>query len=229
MGDDPAQLVDLRADLQSALAQLGSASTQLDDLLVSWPPPLPSDEVELGALLTRARDTALVDADGEYRQITVRLWGRGVVERDVVPGSSLLSGPRYVARTGQAIVSRIDARNGAMGIVPAGLQGALVTNDFPLFDVNEAKILPAFMGWLCRSADFVAACRRASEGTTNRVRLDEEKFLRIKIRLPGIAEQRRIVAALDAADDLVARAQETLQATQQLRDLLVTETIPLGE
>jgi type I restriction enzyme, S subunit len=85
-----------------------------------------------------------------------------------------LLGRRFVANAGQFITSRIDARNGAMGLVPKSLDGALVTNDFPLFDLNTERLEPRFLGWLCRAADFIELCRPASEGTANRVRLKEQ-------------------------------------------------------
>jgi hypothetical protein len=108
-----------------------------------------------------------------------------------------LLGRRFVANAGQFITSRIDARNGAMGLVPKSLDGALVTNDFPLFDLNTERLEPRFLGWLCRTADFIELCRRASEGTTNRVRLKEDRFLACEIPLPLLAEQRRVVARIE--------------------------------
>jgi len=49
------------------------------------------------------------------------------------------------------------------------LDGAIVTNDFPVFSIAEQRVLPAYLGWLSRTASFVEECLRASEGTTNRV------------------------------------------------------------
>jgi hypothetical protein len=107
--------------------------------------------------------------------VTVRLWGNGVTERGRVLGAEV-SGRRFRARSGQFIASRIDARNGAMGLVPESLEGAIVTHDFPLFDLDRTRLEPAFLGWLCRTGGFVDLCRRASEGTTDRVRLKEAEF-----------------------------------------------------
>ena len=152
---------------------------------------------KLCTVLRRSEDTIMPEVDAEYREVTVRLWGNGVIERGRVKGASL-SGRRFVAHAGQFIVSRIDARNGAMGLVPASLEGALVTNDFPLFTLDTQRIDPAFFGWLCRTPDFVELCRRASEGTTNRVRLKEERFLALDLSLPLLSEQRRIVARIEA-------------------------------
>lgn len=45
--------------------------------------------------------------------------------------------------------------------------------------------------WLTKTRDFVDLCLRASEGTTNRVRLKEDRFLALEIPLPPLAGQRR--------------------------------------
>lgn len=174
----------------------------------------PRPKVKLGELLRRSNETIDPQADIEYREITVRLWGRGVVERGRVLGASL-SGRRFVARVGQFIASRIDARNGAMGLVPESLGGALVTNDFPLFNLNAERVEPLFLGWLCRTSAFVELCLRASEGTTNRVRLKEDRFLALEIPLPPLAEQRRIVARIE---ELAAQIHEARALRQQIDD-----------
>lgn len=162
--------------------------------------------VPLGELLRRNETVAELLATETYREVTVRLWGKGVVLRREVAGAEL-SGRRYQVTADQFIVSRIDARNGAMGVVPRGLDGALVTNDFPTFNADRSRLLPAFLGWLSKTSGFVDACRSASEGTTNRVRLKESKFLAMTIPLPPLAEQRRIVAKIDSLAAKIDEAQ----------------------
>lgn len=163
----------------------------------------------LGDLLTRSGEAAQPAVDAEYKEITIRLWGKGVLERGRISGAAV-NGRRFIARKNQFIASRIDARNGAMGIVPESLDGALVTNDFPLFEVNQEHILPQYMGWLCRTPAFVDLCARASEGTTNRVRLKEDEFLRLEIQIPDTRVQQRIVVRIDTV-------QQKLQAAEKLR------------
>jgi type I restriction enzyme S subunit len=94
-------------------------------------------------------------------------------------------------------MSRIDARNGALGIVPQSLDGALVTNDFPLFNLNSDLILSGYLDLHCKTPQFVNLCSKASEGTTNRVRLKEAEFLRSEIDLPSLENQKKIVSQLD--------------------------------
>ncbi len=174
-----------------------------------WPP------VKLGEVLGRSEETIELQPEVAYRQITVKLWGKGVVLRGVLTGAEIAASRQMVARRGQFILSRIDARNGALGIVPDELDEAIVTNDFPTFNVVENRLLPTYLGWMCRTASFVEECKRASEGTTNRVRLQEGKFLAREIPLPPLVEQRRVVAQIE---ELAAQIHEarTLRRTSEL-------------
>ena len=180
-----------------------------------WP------KVKLREVIRRSAEIIEILADLEYREVTVRLWGNGVVERRRVLGNEIAGSRRFVVRVGQFIVSRIDARNGAMGIIPRELEGAVVTNDFPLFNLKETHLLPEFIGWLCRTRDFVELCQKASEGTTNRVRLKEDRFLNLEIPLPSMAEQQRIVAKINQLAAKIAEARTLHQKADEEADALI--------
>jgi type I restriction enzyme S subunit len=158
----------------------------------------PWRRVRLGEVLEPSGQRVEILPTKTYEQITVRLWGKGLVSRGQLSGAQLAGDSRLVARAGQFIISKIDARNGAYGIVPPELDGAVATNDFPLFDIDGSRLNPDFLRWYSRTRDFVSDCARASKGSTNRVRLSVERFLGIEIPLPDRVEQDRIVARLDA-------------------------------
>jgi len=180
--------------------------------------------VKLGEVLTRTGEIITPDPSREYSEITVKLWGKGVVERGRVSGASV-NGKRFVAKSGNFIASRIDARNGAMGLVPESLDGALVTNDFPLFEPNKHRLDLAFLGWLTKTKDFVELCLRASEGTTNRVRLKEDRFLALEIPLPPLAEQRRIVARIEGLAEQIHEAKRLRKEAEEETEALISRTI----
>jgi type I restriction enzyme, S subunit len=168
--------------------------------------------VPLGEILTKSRELIEIDPHHQYKQVTIKLWGQGVVLRDEVAGSSIAGAKRFVVRPQQFILSRIDARNGAFGLVPDFLNGAVVSNDFPAFTPDSSRLLPDFLGWMSKTRGFVDLCRAASEGTTNRVRLKESLFMATKIPLPPLAEQRRIVAQIE---ELAAKIEEARRLRQQ--------------
>ncbi len=58
-----------------------------------------------------------------------------------------------------------------------------------------------------KTASFVDLCKRASEGTTNRVRLSEDRFKTLEIALPPRGEQRRIVAHIEELAAMIREAQ----------------------
>jgi type I restriction enzyme S subunit len=156
---------------------------------------------------------------GEW-QTYVKLWGKGVVLRGILTGAGIAASRQMVARRGQFILSRIDARNGALGIVPPALDKAIVTNDFPVFNVVENRVLPACLGWMCRTASFVEECKRASEGTANRVRLQEDKFLAREVPLPPLPEQRRVGARIEALAPQIHEARTLRQQAAEEAEAL---------
>ena len=172
----------------------------------NWP------QVALGEVLTKSEEWTDINPTDTYREITVRLWGKGVTLRREANGSEIASARRLVASAGQFILSRIDARNGAFGLVPDSLDRAVVSNDFPLFTPNPSRLLPAFLDWMSKTKSFVEICKAASEGTTNRVRLQEERFLKMTISLAPLPEQRRIVARIE---ELAAKINEARTLRQQ--------------
>jgi type I restriction enzyme S subunit len=122
----------------------------------SWP------QIPLGDVLTKSEDWIDINPTDTYREITVRLWGKGVTLRREVAGSEIASSKRLAAKAGQFILSRIDARNGAFGLVPDSLDGAVVSNDFPLFTPNTSKLLPVFLEWMSKTQSFADICKAAS-------------------------------------------------------------------
>lgn len=180
-----------------------------------WP------KIALGDVLCRSSEPAVCMPDAEYDEVTIRLWGKGVISRGKVRGADVTT-PRRVVRANQLILSKIDARNGAIGLVPQELDGAIVSNDFPSFEFADSRQLdPAFMGWMVRSRHFVDLCKAASEGTTNRVRIKEDRFLTQQIVLPPLAEQQAVVSRLDTLADKVRQVNDHLDAIERDADRLL--------
>lgn len=149
----------------------------------------------LSELLIRIKEPILVKEDQYYKRITVRLHGLGVLQRDEVIGKSIRTKKQFVAHAGQLIISRIDARNGAFGIVPDELEGAIVTNDFWLFDVTNA--LPQYLILILSSEIFKKYWQMQSSGTTNRQRVNENDFLSSPIVLPPLEVQKSLIKTYD--------------------------------
>jgi len=149
-------------------------------------------KMQLADLLKRKKEVVIVKDDMLYKRIKIRQYGLGVLLRDEIMGSKIGTKRQFLASKGQLVVSRIDVRNGSFGIVPEYLDGAIVTNDFWLFDVKEAD--SNFLLLLLSSDYFKDYWQSKSNGTTNRQRVDEADFLSSEIALPSIDKQKKIIA-----------------------------------
>lgn len=166
----------------------------------------------VGDFLSRSDDWIEPQPDSRYKQITARLWGKGLTLRAVVMGAEIAAKRQIRARAGQFLLSRIDARHGAYGIVPTELDGALVSNDFPCFNIDRSIVNPTYFWWYSRTEAFIDLCRRSSEGSTNRVRLKEDEFLDMPVVLPPLEEQQRIAARLDRVAGMIEARSKAIEA-----------------
>jgi len=165
----------------------------------------------------------------EYKLIKLRLYQNGVELRENKKGNELGS-KQYIARQGQFIISKIDARNGAMGIVPENLNEAVVTGDFLLFDFNDKIVDGKYFDFYTRLNSFDRQCKHCSEGSTNRVRLKVDKFLNLSLSLPSIPEQQRIVSKIESVKQRLKQIEKLrAEQTKDIKNLLYSKYTDLIE
>lgn len=180
--------------------------------------------VTLGKILKRVKKEIPIEDDVTYKQVTVRLWNKGVILRGEQQGSEIKTKRQFVVRTGQLVLSRIDVRNGAIGLCPTQLDGAIISNDFWAYDFDHNLIYPEFLEFYVKTLGFIDDANRTSSGTTKRIRSDEGAFLRIEIPLPSLTEQRRIVARIESLAARVAEAQRLRREASEEAELLAFAT-----
>ena len=146
-------------------------------------------ELRVGDFLTRRKEVVQIEDDRDYRQVTISLNHGGVRLRGVKAGAEIGTKRQYLTRASDFILSRIDARNAAFGIVPDELDGAVITNDFWSFEIDREQVDPNYFYLLSQTDAFLDACVRSSTGTTNRQRIQAEFFLDYVFSVPAPADQ----------------------------------------
>lgn len=169
--------------------------------------------VSIGTFLKRNKTVIDVLDNVRYKRVTIKTMGGGVFLRDEQEGKNIGTKKQFIVKEGQFIVSKIDARNGAFGVVPKVVNNAIITGNFWTFDVNLHYILPEYLALLTSTKEFMQFAEKASNGTTNRHYLQESLFLSQKIPLPSLAEQNKIIAAYNAT---IAQAK---QYSTQAKDI----------
>lgn len=118
----------------------------------------------------------------------------------------------FAVYPGDIVFSKIDARNGAIGVLSAGIAKAVVTPEFPVFIPHSDRLDGEFVKLILRAESFLTALHRKASGTSGRKRITAEAFLDLRIPLPSLAEQQAIVrpyrAALARVEELKREADE---------------------
>ena len=169
--------------------------------------------VKIGDFLTRNKTQIDVQNWQEYKRVTIKMNNNGVFLRDVEKWENIWTKKQFIATWWEFIMSKIDARNGAFGIVPEDLTWAIITNDFPSFKVNKNLINIDFFVLILWTKEFLDFAQQWSSGTTWRQRVDMDVFLNTKIPLPSLEEQNKIVKAY------TAKLQDALDAEKKAWEL----------
>jgi type I restriction enzyme S subunit len=183
------------------------------------------ERVPLSKVLTLDRQLTKLVADRVYKQVTVGMRGSGARLRHEILGESIHS-PVSTIRAGQLLISKIDARNGALAIVPSTLDGAVVTNNFPHWTVADRQLTLGFLQCLIDIGRLTSLCNESALGTTNRKYTDPDVFMNLTVDLPPLYEQRQIVTTLDAVRHYAQAAEIELAALERLRQAKLQELIP---
>ncbi len=177
---------------------------------------------KLKSFLKRNKTAVTIADEKKYRRVKVKLYGNGVQVRDEVLGSEIKTKTQWLLTKGQFIISKIDARNGAFGIAGDDVDGAIVTNDFPVYDVDSEKIITEFLYLITVTNEFQNFCQTLSSGTTGRQRVDEEAFLNISIPLPKKEQQKKIV---DDFKKKIADAENRKTQAEQLEKNIASDIL----
>lgn len=170
----------------------------------------------LNDFLTPGWEDVTVEDDVLYTRVTVHNRSQGLSKRDQAYGRDIGTKRQYRVRAGQWLVARYDIRNGAHGLVPQDLDGAVVTQHFPAFAVDSTKCLPEYLRlWASRPA-FWEECELISEGSTNRSRIDPEQFLSLEILLPSLDAQRETVESIAKVDALIDAVKEEVTSARNV-------------
>jgi len=164
--------------------------------------------VKIGDFLSRNKTPILIQDNIDYKRVTIKIKNGGIFLRDTVKGVYIGTKKQFIINEGQFLLSKIDARNGAFGVVPKEVDNGIITGNFWTFDVDYNIINPHFLSLIATTPEFIKFSENASNGTTNRHYLQEDLFLAQKIPLPSLEEQNRIVTNYNKKIKLANKQEE---------------------
>jgi type I restriction enzyme, S subunit len=150
----------------------------------------------------------------------------GSVDRRKVDENREYSMELFVAKPGDIVVSKIDLKNGAVGIVPEGWDNVVVTGHFAVYEPDRSKLMPEYLHLLIQANFFKSHLWRNKVGAEGRKEVKLDFFEAELIPFPPFSVQQKVVAAWEATKKTAA---ETTEKIEQLeRDIEARFLADLG-
>ena len=157
------------------------------------------------------------------RKLTVKLWGKGVVEKTDSYGGSANT-QYYVRHAGQFMYGKLDFLHAAFGIVPEQLDGYESTLDSPAFDMSGIDGL--FLLNRVTQQDFYLRNGMIANGSRKAKRIHEDTFLDMSVLLPSLAEQQAIGNFFSHLDDLITLHQRKYDKLVVFKKAMLEQMFP---
>lgn len=128
----------------------------------------------------------------------------------------------YSARAGDVVFSSIDLWKGCISVVPEEFDGALVTKEFPIYQITDDRLSPDFLSCVLRSRYYQRAFRAITTGHSNRRRTQVADFEALEVCFPSDTEeqQKHIKDILAARQSQQAASGTLKQAMLRLSDVI---------
>jgi len=181
-------------------------------------------KVRLGDILTESKIESTKPSTAT--RIRVLLNAKGVIKRPVKKETK--GATKYFIRNkGQFIYGKQNIHKGAFGIVPEDLDGFESTSDLPAFDVDKS-CLPIWIDYFLKQGNFYLSLLNIARGAATK-RVQPKELLELKIPLPSLEEQQKIVAHFKSieTEDGELKDELTHQQTllKKLRQQILQEAI----
>jgi type I restriction enzyme M protein len=175
-------------------------------------------ELVLGDVLTESGVREEVLPDKAYRLLGISLFGKGPFVRETKLGGEMGAETVTRVKAGDFIYSKLFAWRGAFALLGEDQDGCCVSGEFPSYEIDESEVLGAYLRLYFTRPTVWHEVERKSRGTTkgSRNRFHPERLKEMRITVPELEAQERIVALASSARDLVAEARAVERGLEQL-------------
>lgn len=187
--------------------------------------------VELGEIfreVNKKERKTKIEENKDYKLILTRLYAKGVELKDVKSGREIKAEYMYVVKEGDFIFSKINVKKGAFGFIPAELDGAVVTSEHPILAIDEKLALRDFVFYYLSQPLMWDEFRRQSKGFADKSRTKVPEFLSVKISLPPLEEQKKIVYVLRTIQRAIEYQDKIIETTRELKKSLMHRLFTKG-
>jgi type I restriction enzyme S subunit len=149
--------------------------------------------------------------DEKVYQLVVAKRSRGGIEpRECLPGRRILTKTQFEIRAGDFLISNRQIVHGACGVVPIGLDGSVVSNEYTVLHPSEHLDLN-FLNHYTHTTYFQQTCFHSSVGVdVEKMIFRINEWFKHPVALPPLPEQKKIAEILSCWDRGIEEVEKLL-------------------
>ncbi|EGR1756501.1 restriction endonuclease subunit S [Vibrio parahaemolyticus] len=161
----------------------------------------------------------------EYDLVTVKRSRGGVVRREHLYGKQISVKSQFSLKQGDFLISKRQIVHGACGIVPAHLDGSIVSNEYSIFTAKDSFDL-TYLRYLSETLYFQQTCFHSSIGVhIEKMIFKLDNWFKWDFNLPPLPEQRKIAHILSTWDRGIATTEKLIEASKQQKKALMQQLL----
>jgi len=149
----------------------------------------------------------------QLQPITIH-FGGDISHRKIAPGTNY-SLPLFWARPGDVVLSKIDLKNGAVGVVPEDWDNIVVTSHFKVYTPDLTQLDPRYFRLLLQTQDFKRWLWANRSGADGRTEVKLDVFEALNIPLPPVEVQQALCDAYTTALNRAAQLEQEADALER--------------
>ena len=182
--------------------------------------------IPLSQILEKVSDSVIPSANQMYREIGVRSHGKGIFHKEPVTGESLGNKRVFRVVPGCLTLNIVFAWERAVAITTEREVDMIASHRFPMFRPDPGRLLAEYALLYLLSKKGSEALELASPGGAGRNRtLSQTEFLKNRIPLPSISEQRSVVSFVQVLDQEIDLLRKQLEALREQKKGLMQKLL----
>ena len=183
-------------------------------------------DYRLGDVMALVERRTPVAAARTYPMAGVYSFGRGLFERAALTSEGTAYAHLNQLQENDFVVSRLKAWEGAVAVVPPNLSGRFLSPEFPTYSLNPEIVLPSYWSIVCSRPWLWSLLATTSRGMGGRrERVHKVGILDLRMALPPLNQQHRIVNLIESVDSYIDSLQTQVEATRAARSALLSELL----
>lgn len=217
------QLLTGKVRFREFVTSNSSVKTPVGELSEDW------DLKNISSIVQRIKTPFIPEPDKVYQEIGIRSHCKGIFYKEEVTGASLGNKSVFWIKPDCFVVNIVFAWEHAIAKTTEAEVGMIASHRFPMYKPKKGLLDLDYLLYYFKTARGKHLLGLASPGGAGRNKtLGQSEFAKLKIPVPPMAEQKRIVEVLSEADREIGLLQQRIAALKEQKKGLMQKLLTGG-